>query len=62
MSTIAHMPEPVRYCYFSYETLSSVLTGPSPLFVPLAPRFGVNQHGHSESNTRGKYVSICEQN
>ncbi len=20
MRTIAHMPEPVRYCYFSYET------------------------------------------
>ena len=49
MRTIALIPEPVRYCYFSYETPSSVHPGPSPLSVPLVPRFGVNHHGHLES-------------
>jgi len=28
--------------------------GPSPLPDPLAPRFGVNHHGHSEPSTRGE--------
>jgi hypothetical protein len=27
----------------------------------LAPRFGVNHDGHSESSTRGKDVSFCAQ-
>jgi hypothetical protein len=49
MRTIAHMPEPVRYSYFSYETPSSVRPGSCPLSVPLVPRFGVNHYGHSES-------------
>lgn len=33
MSIIAHMPEPVRYCYFSYETLFSAY-GPQPALCP----------------------------
>jgi hypothetical protein len=61
MGTIAHMQEPVRYCYFSYETPSSVHPGPSPFSVPLVPRFGFNNHGHSESSTRGEYFSCCPQ-
>ena len=35
--------------------------GPSPLSVPLVPRFGVNHHGHSEFSTRGEYFPFYEQ-
>ena len=61
MLTIPHLPKPVRYCYFSYEAPSLVPPGPSPLPDPLAPRFGVNHHGHSESSTRGEYFPFCAQ-
>ena len=35
--------------------------GSSPLPDPLALRFGVNHHGHSESSTREEYFPFCAQ-
>jgi hypothetical protein len=61
MHNIAHLPEPVGYCYFSCETPSLVPRAPARSLTPLAPRFGVNHHGHSESSTRGKYSPFSAQ-
>ena len=53
----AHHPTPAGTRALLLFQLRDALIGApglSPLPDPLAPRFGVNHHGHSESSTRGE--------
>jgi hypothetical protein len=60
----AHHPAPAATRALLLFQLRDALVGapgPARSLTTLAPRFGVNHHGHSESSTRGKYFPFSAQ-